>query len=119
MINCYFCSQPLEHFRDEDDNGNYENHYACYNCPDIIDSVDLEIWKRPCSVIMHDQIMSVSYLYLPNIEKWVSTFYWEPGFTDIKNKYGIYIVRVNTAPDIFNTPIDALENKIKTWITFS
>jgi hypothetical protein len=118
--NCYFCNKPLEKFRDPDETDNYTNHYSCYNCPDVEHGVELPIWKRNCSVIIDDQHVSVIYLYLPNINIWLSVFNWkERAFTDVKDERGQFILRVKTAPDVFNISLDILENKIKTWILFS
>lgn len=121
--NCYFCNKSLEKFRDPDKTGNYTHHYCCYNCPDVVGGVKLPIWKRSCTITTdwdNEQCMTTSYLYISNIEVWVNTFYWQEGpFTDIKDKHGRYIMRIKIALNIFNIPIDILENKVKTWILFS
>lgn len=116
--NCYFCHKPLEKFRDSNETGNYTHHYSCYNCPDVDGMRD--IWKRSCVVIMDVDKVSMTYLYLPNIALWITVYYWDNrNFTNIEDKNGTYILQVQTAPEVFNIPLEVLENKVKTWILFS
>lgn len=118
---CYFCNHLLSKFIDVENTGNYDKHYVCYNCPTIHNpAYGFYIWRVP--YIIDNRQYSVnafdSYLYFHNIEIYLSILR-ASNFMDLKNKAGKHLFRVKEILNEFDYHPSELENKIKTWITFS
>jgi hypothetical protein len=117
---CYFCKQPLIKFIDRFDSKNYQNHYICYNCPEIEElTYNLDIWRHPYHIIKEKEEISISYLYFRELNLRLHVYNFNPPFIDIKDKNNKFLLRIKTKLNPFDYDQSVLKNKIKTWIVFS
>jgi len=65
---CYFCATKLIYFK------NYGTYYVCRHCPELDSAVgNSPVWKYPCFVIMDDDKINATSVYvcLRELNVWV------------------------------------------------
>lgn len=130
-MKCYFCLEPLSKFLDKEQTGNYDRHYCCYNCPLNSKSFkDIDIWKPSYTIILDPTltvirgypVINVEYLYFHTTELWLHIFHGGKvikSSLDIKNNNNKSIIWLQQDLNPFSYAPKVLEEKIKTWVTFS
>lgn len=123
IFNCYFCGKALQTSKYKKSLP-YKDYYYCFNCPEVVVNYEDNlppICKIPFYIYLneHSQVEIIS-LFLPNIKKWLQIFKFQKPVIIIQNSRAENILRLtDTSLNISDMSLEALENKVKTWILFS
>ena len=125
MRDCYFCRSPLEPYRQKD---LYDTYMVCTKCPKIsrYPTSFTNIWESPCIAVWYNKNKTLNpssiFLTFDDISLQLNYYCWqERSFIEVRDlpNHKILYTFIGKLPNLLETPILELKNKLQTWVTFS